>query len=81
MSNAPIIIPQAEIQRTSSVGQYDLICHIRKTPTVLYGIFAEVVRQFYMSSENMPYTVQGAVWDKDPKKSTMWIDTELRWED
>lgn len=81
MSNAPIIVPDKEIQATHNMGDFELICHIRKTPTVLYGIFVEVLRQFYSQEMNLPRAVVGAIWDKDPKKSTMWIDTELRWED
>lgn len=81
MSNRPVVIPDQEIQPVSSYGKYDLICHIRKTPTVLYGIFVEVLRQLYAEPLNMPYATKNVLWDKDAKKSTMWIDTELRWED
>lgn len=81
MSNRPIIIPDQEIQPAHSYGAYELICHLRKTPTVLYGIFVEVVRQFYSDEQNMPRSAKGVHWNKDPKKSTLWIDSELRWED
>ena len=81
MSNLPIRILDAEIQPEHNIGQYELICEIRKTPTVLYGIFTEVIRQFYSQEANLPRPVSGVVWDRDPEKSTIWIDTELRWED
>jgi hypothetical protein len=81
MSNLPLIIPDQEIQLSHSANGIEFICHIRKTPTVLYGIFVEVVRQFYSTEMNLPRAVQGAVWNRDPVQSTMWIDTELRWED
>jgi len=81
MSNLPVIIPDREIQPAHAVGPFELICEIRKTPTVLYGIFTEVLRQFYSEEMNLPRAVQGVHWHKDPKQSTLWIDSELRWED
>ena len=81
MSNLPVVIPDKEIQPGHNIGNIEFICHLRKTPSVLYGIFVELVRQFYSKEANMPRAVQNVLWDRDPKKSTIWIDTELRWED
>jgi hypothetical protein len=59
-----------------------LICHVRKTPTVLYGIFVEVVRQFYSHADYMPIMApQGVVWRQRVEETKIWIDTEMRWED
>jgi hypothetical protein len=48
---------------------------------VLYGIFVEIVRQFYMNNDPMLKGVPKVRWDVDPQKTDIWIDTELRWED
>jgi hypothetical protein len=82
MSNKPITVPDREIQDAANVGDYDLICQMRKTPPVLYGIFLNVVRQFYSKVENMPRLApDGTYWSADVDQTKMWIDTELRWED
>ena len=57
-----------------------LLCHIRKTPNVLYGMFLELVRQFWSERDNLPIDVC-PVWDPDIEKTGIWINTELQWED
>lgn len=57
-----------------------LLCHLRKTPLVLYGLFVEVTRQMYVNDLNFPIDVC-AKWDKDLNKTKIWIDTEFKWED
>ena len=57
-----------------------LLCHIRKTPLVLYGMFVNITQQLYGSDINLPIDVC-AKWDKDPTKTKIWIDTEYKWED
>jgi hypothetical protein len=81
MSSLPLVIPDKEIQSDHDVAGYELICELRKTPTVLYGIFVEIVRQFYMNNDPMLKGVPKVRWDVDPQKTDIWIDTELRWED
>lgn len=81
MSSLPLDIPDKEIQSDHDVAGYELICELRKTPTVLYGIFVEIVRQFYMNNDPMLKGVPNVRWDINPQKTDIWIDTELRWED
>lgn len=81
MSDLPLNIPDKEIQSDHDVAGYELICELRKTPTVLYGIFVELIRQFYMNNKPMLKGVPDVKWNADPQKTDIWIDTELRWED
>jgi hypothetical protein len=57
-----------------------LLCHIRKTPNVLYGMFLELTRQFYSDHNNIPIDTC-AHWDPDPTKSSIWIDEEMEWDE
>ena len=80
MSNKPIELSDKELQAYHDVHGWELICQVRKTPTVLYGIFLEIVRQFYADPGNLPITCPKKVWTPDDK-STIWIDTINTWED
>ena len=55
-----------------------ILCHIRKTPMVLYGMFLELTRQFYSNGNNLTNDLC-ATWDADPAKTQVWIDTEYVW--
>lgn len=81
MSNVPLTIPDLEIFPTHSIADTELICSLRKTPSVLYGIFVEIVRQYYMGDARMLKGVPDLKWSPDTQKTDIWIDTELRWED
>jgi hypothetical protein len=81
MSNLPNQIPIEEIMPGPAPLGVDLLPHIRKLPRVLYGIFVEVIRQYYMNFEGHPMGTPTKVWDKDPTKTEIWIDTEHRWVD
>lgn len=77
-----------EIQPFHELAGNELICEMRKTPTVLYGIFVELLQQFWRvrredwqtEDGGRLFTTPDVSWDPDPKKTRMWIDTELRWE-
>jgi len=58
----------------------ELLCHIRKTPNVLMGMFLELTRQFYSETNNLPIDTC-AHWDPDPRVSTLWIDSEYEWDE
>ena len=79
MMPGPIFVPGTQIHDDPKLAGHRLICELRKTSTVLYGIFVELVRQRY--SKAMPYLngTPDVSWDKDPTKSQIWIDTELNW--
>jgi len=46
----------------------------------LYGLFLELTRQLYSDEDNLLLGLK-TIWNEDPKKSTIWIDTEYIWED
>lgn len=64
------------------VDREDLLCkstarRIVKNPTVLYGIMLEFTRNLFsegISGDHYP------TWDSDPKKTSIWIDTEYEYE-
>lgn len=68
-----------ETHEVHELAGHELICELRKTNMVLYGLFVELVREFYRF--NSPY-VMGAPpvkWDPDPQRTGIWIDSELNW--
>lgn len=74
-------IPDSEIQPFHELAGNELICELRKTPTVLYGIFTELAQQFWAGdAEDRLFGTPDIRWDRDPDKTKIWIDTELRWE-
>lgn len=79
--NVPFQLQKKEIQDQHRFGDIELLPELRKTSTVLYGIFIELLRQLYSNPDNHPMGTPKRVWDPDPAKSEIWIDTELRWED
>jgi len=80
MPNVPIERPDTSFHPIELTKELKLIGQIRKTPLVLYGIFLELVRQFYSKDENQPIDIS-KVWDRDVAKTEIWIDTEYVWED
>lgn len=68
-----------ETHDVHELAGHELICELRKTNMVLYGLFVELVREFYRF--NSPY-IMGAPdvrWDPDPQRTGIWIDSELNW--
>ena len=80
-SQLELNIPDLEIMPNHSIGQEELICELRKTPSVLYGIFVEVARKVYISGQGYLKGVPNIMWDEDPNKTGIWIDSELNWRD
>ena len=78
--NIPRDIPDQPLYDPVLLEKISLLGNIRKTPLVLYGIFTELCRQFYATTVNMPLEV-AYTWDPDVKKTSIWIDTEYKWED
>lgn len=79
MRNLPIEPVDSEIQPWHSLGGAECICELRKSSTVLYGIFTELARLMYHDTDGRLIGTPDVKWDY--KKPTIWIDTELRWED
>jgi len=83
MSNAPVPfkVPGSGLFPGPVEHGFDLMRQIRKTPTVLYGIFVELVQQFYSNVDNLAIGVPQKVWTPNKDTTKIWIDTELRWND
>ena len=79
-SNTPLDVEDKRIMDVGISEKVPLLCHIRKTPNVLYGIFLELTKQFYSSYNNIPINTC-AHWDEDPTKGNIWLGTDYDWED
>jgi len=80
MSNLPNNIQDSAFYDSDVAEAVKLIGHVRKTPLVLFGIFVELARQFYVEDNNIPIETT-VTWSPIPEKTKIWIDTEYRWED
>ena len=74
-------VSEDETQPWHRLGGIEHVCELRKLSTILYGIFAEIVRLAYGTKEGRIFGCPDVVWDPNPDKTGIWIDTELRWED
>ena len=79
MRNLPSDIPKSEIQPFHSLGGTEHICSLRKSCTVLYGIFTEIARMLYHDKDGRLEGTPDVVWKQGGTE--IWIDNELRWED
>lgn len=73
-------VAETETHDVHELAGHELICELRKTNMVLYGLFTNMVREFYTYVS--PY-IEGAPsvkWDGDKQKTSIWIDTELNWD-
>lgn len=72
-------VAPVEAHDVHELAGHELICQLRKTNMVLYGLFVELLREFY--SFQTPYIigVPDLRWDADPQKTGIWIDSELAW--
>lgn len=71
--------PKEELQPWRSLGGIEHICELRKSCMVLYGIFVELARFVYHDTDGRLIGTPDITWDR--KKPSIWIDSELRWED
>ena len=69
----------AELMPQAQYGNRRLIAHMRKSPTLLYNLFLELVRRIYTDPASLGIQAQNWVWDPDPAKATLRIATELDW--
>lgn len=72
-------IAPAETHEVHEFAGHELICELRKTNMVLYGMFVELVREFYRFQTPYIVGVPNIRWDKDPQRTGIWIDSELVW--
>jgi len=74
-------VSQSEVQPWHRLGGMEHICELRKSSQVLYSIFVSILRMMYSGRKGRTFGCPDVVWRKDPQKTELWIDTELRWED
>ena len=74
-------VSQEEVQPWHRLGGMEHICELRKSSQVLYAIFVTILRMLYSGKKGRVFGCPDVVWCKDPEKTELWIDTELRWED
>ena len=72
-------VAPTETHDVHELAGHELICELRKTNMVLYGLFVELVREFYRFQTPYIIGVPDVRWDKDPQKTGIWIDSELTW--
>ena len=72
-------VAPVETHEVHELARRELICELRKTNMVLYGLFVELVREFYRFQTPYIIGVPDVRWDKDPQKTGIWIDSELTW--
>ena len=80
MSNVPRNLAPTRLYDVETSERVNLLAQQRKTPLLLYGIFVELVRNFYSDAYNIPINTC-ATWSEDEHASGIWIDTEYKWED
>ena len=74
-------VSNAEVQPWHRLGGVEHICELRKSSQVLYSIFVSIIRMIYSGKNGRVFGCPDILWRRDPKKTELWIDTELRWED
>lgn len=74
-------VSQSEVQPWHRLGGIEHICELRKNAQVLYGILVTIVRMIYSTRGGRTFGCPDVIWTPDPRKTQLWIDTELRWED
>ena len=75
------MVSQEEVQPWHRLGGVEHVCELRKDASALYSILISILRMIYKDKEGRTFGCPNVVWKKDPQKTELWIDTELRWED
>ena len=80
-SNTPSTVEEGRLIASDVADQLNMLCHIRKTPNILYGIFTELLKQFYSNTHNIPIELPaGTVYTVNKNTTGIWIDSELQWD-
>lgn len=72
-------VAPVEAHDVHELAGHEMICELRKTNMVLYGMFVEIVREFYRWQTPYIIGVPDVRWDKSPQTTGIWIDSELNW--
>lgn len=59
-----------------AADQIQLLGHVRKTPTILYGIFLELLKIYYSDRDNVPLGIK-YIWEDKPD-TELYIDSVNR---
>lgn len=81
MNEGPLHVKPFEVYFDHAIEDKELICELTKNSSVLYGLFVDLVRQFYMSGKGYIKGCPKKTFDYDKNKTEIWIDKEMRWED
>ena len=81
MNEGPIDVDPFEVYLDHALGDKEHICELTKSSSVLYGLFVDVVRQFYIGGKGYIKGCPVRVYDYDKDRTQIWIDKEMRWED
>ena len=81
MNEGPLHVEPFEVYFDHAIEDKELICELAKHSSVLYGLFVDVVRQFYMNGGGYIKGCPKKIFDYDKNKTEIWIDKEMRWED
>ena len=81
MNEKPLDVESFEIYFDHSTEDKKLICELTKHSSVLYGLFVDVIRQYYKTGSEFIKGCPDRRFDYDKNKTGIWIDKEMRWED
>lgn len=81
MNEGPLDVKPFEVYLDHAIADHDLICELAKHSGVLYGLFVDIVRQFYMNGRGYIKGCPDCRFDYDRNRTGIWIDKEMRWED
>lgn len=81
MNERPLQVEPFEVYFDHAIEDKELICELAKHSSVLYGLFVDIVRQFYMGGVGYIKGCPDIRFDYDKNKTGVWIDKEMRWED
>ena len=81
MNEGPLDVKSFEVYFDHAIEDKELICELTKHSSVLYGLFVDIVRQFYMLGVGFIKGCPVKKFDYDKNKTEIWIDKEMRWED
>jgi hypothetical protein len=81
MNERPLQVEPFEVYFDHAIEDKELICELAKNSNVLYGLFVDLIRQYYITGVGYVKGCPAIKFDYDKNKTEIWIDKELRWED
>jgi len=81
MNEKPLKVDSFEVYFDHAIEDRELICELAKHSSVLYGLFVDLIRQFYMNGDGFIKGCPVKKFDYDKNKTQIWIDKEMRWND